>query len=107
MFSEFRTAQLEVAPLRARLVWADALDDLLDDRDLRAGEPALRHIQDILRDPDVVVARADLQRVRALLRDTVGEGPDDADAVARRAVALAAEFGTGGVNGAERRWSAA
>lgn len=104
MFSQFRTAQLDVAPLRARLVWADALDDFLDGRELRTGEPALRRVRDSLRDPDVVVAREDLLRVRAFLLDTVGEGPGDGDDTARRALALAAAFGNGGTNGDGRRW---
>jgi hypothetical protein len=92
VFSEFSTAQLDVAPYRARLVWADALDDYLDDREPRTGEPALRRVRDLLRDPDVVVPRGDLQRVRSFLLTTVGAGPDEADEAARRARDLADGF---------------
>ena len=107
MFSEFRTAQLEVAPFRARLVWADALDDYLDGRELRRGEPALRGVRDRLRDPDAVVARDDLLRVRAFLISAVGDGPADADADGRRALALAEAFAGDAAAGAGRRWPSA
>jgi hypothetical protein len=100
LFSEFTTAQLEVAPFRARLVWADALDDYLDQRDLRGGEPALRRVRDVLRDPDAVVARDELLRVRSYLIGEIGERPDDPEEASRRALALAQEFG----DGAGRRW---
>ena len=92
MFSEFRTAQVDEAPYRARLVWADALDDYLDGRELRTGEPALCRVRDRLRDADVVVPRADLLRVRAFLLTTVGAGPDGTDAAVRGARELADRF---------------
>jgi len=107
VFSEFRTAQLEVAPYRARLVWADALDDYLDGRELHRGEPALRRVRDLLRDPDVVVARDDLLRVRTFVLSTVGQSPADADAAGMRALELADVFDEGADGGAGRRWPSA
>ena len=107
MFSEFRTAQLEMAPFRARLVWADALDDYLDGRELGRGEPALRRVRDRLRDPDVRVARDDLFRVRTFLISTVGQGSADGDAAGRRALELADAFDVDADAGAGRRWPSA
>ena len=96
MFTGFSTAQLDVAPYRARLVWAAALDDYLDGRELRTGEPALRRVRDKLRDPDVVVPREDLLRVRAFVLTTVGESSGEADEAARRARDLADGFADDG-----------
>ena len=96
MFTGFSTAQLDVAPYRARLVWAAALDDYLDGRELRTGEPALRRVRDTLRDPAVVVPREDLLRVRAFLLARVGAGPGEADEAARRARDLADGFAVDG-----------
>jgi hypothetical protein len=103
VFSEFRTAQLEVAPFRARLVWADAIDDYLAGRD----EPALGRVRDVLRDPDVVVARDDLLRVRAFLISTVGQEPADAAAAERGARQLVEAFGTEADAEAGPRWPSA
>jgi hypothetical protein len=91
VFSQFSTAELEAAPLRARLRWADAIDEALDAAAPSGSEPALQRLRDVLRDADVPVSRDDLRRLRAVLQAT----PEDADAARRGAHDLAGSLADG------------
>jgi hypothetical protein len=93
VFSQFSTSELEVAPLRARLRVADAIDEALAVTSAPAA-PELSRMRDVLRDADVAVSRDDLRRVRGLLQaaddgaalDLAGAFPAGAPAGGRRCV---------------------
>jgi hypothetical protein len=87
VFSQFSTAELEVAPLRARLRFADAIDEALAAASASA-VPELSRLRDVLRDADVAVSRDDLRHVRSLLQAAGDHGSLD----------------PAGVNGGGRRW---
>ena len=92
MFNHFSTDELEVAPLRARLRWADAIDEALAAPTPQIGAPALRRVRDVLRDADVAVSRDDLRRLRTFLRATAEASPADGDAARRGALDLVGAF---------------
>ena len=76
MFSQFSTSELEVAPFRARLRVADAIDEALATATAPAAQE-LSRMRDVLRDVDVAVSRHDLRRVRSLLQAAGGDAALD------------------------------